>query len=220
MEGSAAPDFSELPRLPEGCSISLVNFSNLMTKFLVKLNGVYPEHEGLFDSIQAVELLAKTESGRETLCEKYYDAVKDDLDDLNDKVLATLRRVVNGNIFLQSTGIPEFLDDPSFADSIPIVFAYVNKLNTLARLVHQVSPEMMQAMEDVGRMFSEDLRSGRVQTIDLEAIGQRVVDRLKEKHGDKPERWLTKQVSILADIMNDSDQFSQVFNDIVAAKSK
>lgn len=184
------------------------NFHNLLTKLMKSLGQVYPESTELLGASMFLSQLSDEEE-KSNIMQQYYEAVKDNMDELHDRDIGVLREVVGKTPILRRLGLVEIVNDPEFEQSYEVFFKYLDNLTSMCRMQFEVSARMMQAIESVGQDVAQRMKNGYTPTsaADVEGLGKAVVDKLGE-NGDS--KFVMEETNKLLDILTSNHEFEDL----------
>ena len=195
------------------------NFHNLLCKLMKSLGQVYPESSEL---LGATVFLTSLEPGeeRDEIMRQFYDAVKDNMDDIQDRNITVVRKVIADTPVLRKLGLVEIVNDPDFEQSHEVFFKYLDNLTSMCRMQYEVSSRMMDAIESVGRDVAARVQNGYTPTSaeDVEALGKAVVDKLGvNSEGGKMPNFVVDETNKLLDILTANNEFESLISQYVAS---
>jgi len=191
------------------------NFHNLLCKLMKSLGQVYPESSELLGASVFLSTL-NDEKERASIMRQFYDAVKDNMDDIQDRNIVVVRKVIADTPVLRKLGLVEIVNDPDFEQSHEVFFKYLDNLTSMCRMQYEVSARMMEAIESVGRDVAARVQNGYTPTSaeDVEALGKAVVDKLGE---DSNSKFVIDETNNLLDILTANHEFESLISQHIAA---
>ena len=189
-------------------SVIRENFHNLLTKLMKRLGTVYPESTELLTASVFLSNLDDDEEKRKIM-QQFYDATKDHMDQLQDRDIAVVRKLVSSTPLLRRLGLVAIVDDPEFEQSYEPFFKYLDNLVSLCRMTFEVSERMMAAIEAVGHDVAARVKGGYTPSAasDVEALGQAVVEKLGEQTDS---RFVLDETNKLLDILTSNHEFESL----------
>lgn len=194
------------------------NFHNLLCKLMKSLGQVYPESSKLLGASVFLNGLTEGEE-RDSIMTQFYEAVKDHMDDIQDRNIVAVRKVIADTPVLRNLGLVEIVNDPDFEQSHEVFFKYLDNLTSMCRMRFEVSERMMNAIESVGRDVAARVQGGYTPTSaeDVEALGRQVVEKLGESSDSK---FVIDETNNLLDILTANNEFESLISSHIAAANK
>ena len=97
---------------------------------------------------------------RDSIMTQFYEAVKDHMDDIQDRNIVAVRKIIADTPVLRNLGLVEIVNDPDFEQSHEVFFKYLDNLTSMCRMRFEVSERMMNAIESVGRDVAARVQGG------------------------------------------------------------
>jgi len=185
-------------------------FIKFATRFARAMSATFEECDVTAQMASALTLALKDDEMADTIMLKYYEQAKPHFGACSDKDAETLLQIDEGLIaeLDMKTKWP-ILEE---LESTDVAWDYIIGLNTYARMRYEVSAEMIRCIEEEGHDLARRIERKEVtlETLDMQEIGQRVVDRMAAS-----DKSVIKQANTLLEILNDNPVFRNVLNEII-----
>lgn len=190
-------------------------FIILALRFARTMSDTFPECDPTAAAASVLALAQKDSERADDLMHGYYNAIKPQFGACSERDIDALLGIESG--FLNDIDLKSKWPILEQLESEGVAWDYIIGLNTYVRMRYDVSAEMLRCIEEEGHALAARIANKEVtlETLDMQEIGQRVVDRMKASDSS-----IIKQANVLLDILNDNPVFRNVLTDVIKSHNK